>query len=368
MERNEAPDLRSVLENFGTAADFLEGAGRLAGIADKDVEVATTPKELVFRQEKVSLYRYRPIEGVEVRTGPVLIVYGLIGRYTMIDLQEDRSLVRNLLLRGVDLYVVDWGHPTRADQNLTLDDYVNWYLADCVDQILDRAGREEISILGICEGGVLSTLYAAQNGERVKNLILTITPIDFHGDLRDTDGSHGFLNVWTRSLDDSDIRKLVDTFGNLPGEITASIFQMMTPVKTLTKYNRDLLAVTANEESLLNFLRMEKWLADRPDHPGAGALQWLIELYKENRLIKGTFELSGKPVCLEALTMPILNVYAEHDHIIPSPCSTRLKELAGTDDYTELALPGGHVGVYVSRKCQGILSSTLFEWLIERQK
>jgi len=45
-----------------------------------------------------------------------------VGRYTMADLQEDRSLVRNLLNLGVDLYVVDWGNPSRADRWLTLDD------------------------------------------------------------------------------------------------------------------------------------------------------------------------------------------------------------------------------------------------------
>ena len=47
---------------------------------------------------------------------PVLIVYSLIGRYTMTDLQEDRSLVRNLLSQGVDVWVVDWGNSSRADR------------------------------------------------------------------------------------------------------------------------------------------------------------------------------------------------------------------------------------------------------------
>ena len=62
-----------------------------------------------MRVEKVTLHHYDPLPGVEIKTGPVLIVYGLVGRYTMADLQEDRSLVRNLLKRGVDLWVVDWG-------------------------------------------------------------------------------------------------------------------------------------------------------------------------------------------------------------------------------------------------------------------
>ena len=93
--------------------------------------IATTPKDEVWRQDKVTLHHYRPLAEKKVAT-PVLIVYGLIGRYTMADLQEDRSLVRNLLKLGVDLYVVDWGNPSRADRWLTLDDYIDGYLADCV--------------------------------------------------------------------------------------------------------------------------------------------------------------------------------------------------------------------------------------------
>lgn len=346
---------------------FLRGTAALSQIKEDDVDVGATPKTELFRQDKVSLHHYTPLDGVEVQTGPVLIVYGLIGRYTMADLQEDRSLVRNLLARGVDLYVVDWGHPSRADQDLTLDDYVDWYLDDCIDEICAAAGVDQVTLLGICEGGVFSALYAAQHPEKIKNLILTITPIDFHGDREDSDESHGFINLWTRNLADQDIEKLIEAFGNLPGEIMASVFQMMTPVRTLTKYNLDLMDAAADEKRLLNFLRMEKWLSDRPHHPGAAALQWLIELYKENRLVKGTFELSGNTIDLANITMPVLNVFALQDHIIPPPSSQALQKYVGTKDYTEIALPGGHVGVYVSSKSQGIVGDGVFDWLKERE-
>jgi polyhydroxyalkanoate synthase len=84
-----------------------------------------------------------------VRT-PVLIAYGLVGRYTMIDLQEDRSLV--LLNFGLDLYVVDGGNPSRADRYVTLADYDN-YLDGCVRLIAQRHGIEAVNLLGIREGG-----------------------------------------------------------------------------------------------------------------------------------------------------------------------------------------------------------------------
>lgn len=349
------------------SAKFAKSAEALSRIKESDVDVGATPKQLVYQEDKVSLYHYDRLDGVEVKTGPVLIVYGLVGRYTMADLQEDRSLVRNLLARGVDLYVVDWGHPNRSDQNLTIDDYVDWYMDDCVAKLCERAGVSAITLLGICEGGVFSTLYAALHPEKVKNLILTITPIDFHGDRDDADQSHGFINLWTRNLEDEDIERLIEAFGNLPGEVMASVFQMMTPVRSLTKYNLDLLDAAADEKKLLNFLRMEKWLADRPHHPGGAARQWLLDLYKYNKLVKGEFVLSGKRIDLMDLKMPILNIFALQDHIVPPPCSTALGKYVGSKDYSELALPGGHVGVYVSGKSQGIVGDGVFDWLMKRQ-
>lgn len=351
---------------LAAGAKLVRCMDALSRIKADDVQIATTPKRLVFEQDRTALHRYETPDGVEMRTGPVLIVYGLIGRPWMIDLQEDRSLVRNLLRQGVDLWVVDWGHPTRADQYLTIDDYVDWYLADCIDRICVETGESAVTLMGICEGGVFSALFAAQHPERVKTLITTVTPIDFHGDLKDSEPGHGFVNLWTRNLADADIEGLIDSYGNLPGEIMSAVFQMMTPVKTMTKYSLDLLDLAEDEDRLMTFLRMEKWLADRPHHPGAAARQWLIELYKENRLVRGEFELSGKRIDLIRLTMPILNIFAQQDHIVPPPCSQALGDHVGTTDYSELALPCGHVGVFVGEKSQKVVGAGVAEWLLAR--
>jgi polyhydroxyalkanoate synthase len=354
-------------DSLEIGARFAKGAEALSRIRDSEVDVGATPKTKVFRTDKVTLHHYDPLPGIKAVTEPVIIVYGLVGRYTMADLQEDRSLVRNLLSRGVDLYVVDWGAPSRADQYLTIDDYADGYLGDCIEHICEASALDSVTILGICEGGVFSTIYAALHPEKVKNLMLTITPVDFYGDREDTDPSHGLLNIWTRNLSDEDIDRMLEAYGNLTGEIMAGVFNLMTPVRTMTKYNVSLLDASEDEKKLLNYLRMEKWLADRPHHPGAAAKQWLIELYKENRLVEGSLRISGQTVDLKNLTMPVLNVFAMQDHIVPPPCAQALRDYIGTDDYTEIALPGGHVGVYVSSKSQGIVGDGVYSWLMDRQ-
>lgn len=339
-----------------------QGRDLLEKTKDRDVKIATTPKREVFRQDKIVLYHYTPTAKKTIAS-PVLMVYGLVGRYTMADLQEDRSLVRNLLAQGVDLYVVDWGTPTRSDRWLTLEDYIDGYLGECVEFIRREQKLDKVSLLGICEGGVFTTCYAARNPDTVKSMVLTITPIDFHAGAKDAPLHHGLIGLWARSMSADDVDRLIEANGNLPGELMSFVFSMMTPVNALTKYNLGLFDVMDDEKKLLNFLRMEKWLADRPDHPGEAAKQWLKELYQGNQLVKGDFRLGGEKVNLKKITMPVLNVFAEEDHIIPPKSTQALKSLIGTKDYTELPLPGGHVGVFVSGKSQGILGKNIYAWL-----
>lgn len=363
----KSPDMTAILREMADETRRMtKAASLLAKIRDADVEIATAPKAEIWRDGKVSLHRYDTPEGVERRTGPVLLAYGLIGRYTMADLQPDRSLVRKLLLLGVDLYVVDWGHPRRADQHLRIDDYVTWFLDDCVEAIRTETEADKVSLLGICEGGTFCAIYAALFPEKIAKLITTITPIDFHADILDPNPGHGFINLWSRNLGTTEIDALLKIHGNLPGMFMGSVFQAITPVRTMTKYNRDLVDAAQDRDKLLNFLRMEKWIADRPDHPGAAARQWLVDLYRDNRLAKGTFEVNGQPVDLSCLKLPILNIFATQDHIIPPPCAQALGVLSGTDDYSEIAVEGGHVGLFVSRKSQGIVGQGIMDWLVAR--
>lgn len=356
-------DLLREVNDFN--AKIASGIEKLSTIKDEQIQIATTPKDEIFRTDKVTLYRYRPLTESRFRT-PMLIIYGLIGRHTMTDLQEDRSLVRNLLSQGVDLWVVDWGNASRADRWLTIDDYVSGYLDDCVTAMCDATGESKAGMLGICEGGVFALAYAALEPARVQNLVLTITPLDFHADMSDDISEQGFINVWTRSLTDEDVDRMIEVWGVLPGEFMSAIFSMMTPIRSLTKYNLDLVEIVDDEKKLLNFLRMEKWLADRPHHPGEAARQWLKDLYQQNKLVNNTWELGGRKVDLRRVSMPVLNIYAESDTIIPPRTSRALDGKLGTDDYTEMGLPGGHIGMFVSSKSQGIVGKGIADWLVKR--
>ena len=98
----------------------------------------------------------------------------------MADLQANRSLIRNLLKLGIDIYLIDWGYPGREDRWLTLDDYINGYMDTCVDVVREKHNLAEINMLGICQGGVFSLCYTALHPEKIKNLITMVAPVDYH--------------------------------------------------------------------------------------------------------------------------------------------------------------------------------------------
>jgi polyhydroxyalkanoate synthase len=121
-----------------------------------------------------------------------------------------------------------------------------------------------------------------------------------------------------------------------------------------------------SEEKLLNFMRMEKWIFDSPDQAGEAYRQFLKDYYQGNKLIKGEIILGDHRVNLQNIRMPILNLYAEKDHLVPPESSLALEQYVGSQDYTAKSFPVGHIGMYVSGKVQRDLPPTIVNWLQAR--
>ncbi len=324
------------------------------------IQVGVTPKVEIYREDKIVLYHFQPV--VDSLNIPILLVYALVNRPYIVDLQEERSLVANLLKLGIDVYLIDWGYPSSDDCWLTLDKYINGYINNCVDVIRDRHNLQQINLLGVCQGGTFSLCYSSLYPEKVKNLITTVTPVDFH-----IDG--GLLNVWsgcTLGSQAMDVDLMVDTLGNIPGDFLNFVFVMLKPFQLGIHKYIDLLEIIECEDKFLNFLRMEKWIFDSPDQAGEAFRQFIKDFYQGNKLIKGEVEIGAKRVDLSNICLPILNIYAEQDHIVLPASSLALEKYVASSDYTVRSFPVGHIGMYVSSRVQKDLPSTIFDWLKAR--
>ncbi|MCB1877889.1 MAG: class III poly(R)-hydroxyalkanoic acid synthase subunit PhaC [Chromatiales bacterium] len=332
------------------------GEGMQNLLKSKEIETGVSPKDPVYTEDKLVLYRYRSPEGVKPGPVPLLVVYALVNRPYMTDIQENRSTIKGLLEAGQDVYLIDWGYPDRSDRYLTMDDYINGYIDDCVDFICEQHGLDAINVLGICQGGAFSLCYASMHPEKVRNLVTMVTPVDFQ-----TPGN--LLSKWVQHMD---VDLLVNTMGNIPGELMNWTFLSLKPFSLTGQKYINLVDMMDNEDALKNFLRMEKWIFDSPDQAGETFRQFIKDFYQKNAFLNGGCYLGGQEVDLGNLSMPILNIYAQQDHLVPPDASKALKELAGTSDYTELAFPGGHIGIYVSGRAQKEVPPAIGKWLDER--
>lgn len=340
-----------------TADQLRAGVEQFGGIARDDLAAGVTPRHTVYRDGKVELYHFEPrVSDAERRPVPVLIVYALFNRWWMMDIAQDRSLIRGLLEQGLDVYLLDWGYPDRGDRYLELTDYIDGYVRDAVEVLRDRHDDQPVTMVGVCQGGVTSLCYAALYPDDVRNLITMVTPVDFSkGD--------EIVALWGRSAD-PDVA--VEALGNIPGELVSLGFLLRSPFeRNLAKY-LGMLDVLDDREKLLSFLRMERWIFDTPDVPGETYRQWMTDCYRGNKLIAGEMQIGGRRVDLGNITMPVLNIYAERDDLIPPASSTPLGDHVGTDDYTARSFDVGHIGMYVSGRVQRDLPSAVGDWLRDR--
>lgn len=339
------------------AADYWRVAAALARAPEAASRVAATPKTRIMRRDKASLWRYRPI-AADAGLAPLLIAHGLVGRPGVVDLDPSRSLVRALLARGVDVYCADWGALDRHDRWLRFEDYVLDYLGGFAAAITARAGRKP-AVMGICEGGIFCACLGALEPASVAGLALCVTPIDCHA------APEAALTRLVRSMTPETLSATIDALEGLPGGALGAVFQGLTPSRTLEKYSLGLLATAGDPGRLAHFLRMERWLADRPHHPAAAAKQLVIELYHENRLARGVFTLDGRRVDLGAITAPVLSVTGLRDHLVPPPCARAIAPMLRAP-WRELALDTGHIGVFVSGKARGAVAAGLADWLADQ--
>ncbi len=351
---------RLALDPARIAVEAAEFSARMAAAVQQMATMDVRPEGCSarvesFRIDKTVLWRYAPL-APPAGLPPLVICYALVNRPYMMDLQPDRSLIRGLLGHGLDVYLVDWGYPDRADRGLTLDDYVNRHLGACIDQVRRTHGSPQVNLLGVCQGGTMSICHAALAPERVRNLVTMVTPVDFHTD-------DNLLGKWARKLD---VDALVDALGNVPGELLNAAFIALMPLRLTARKYAGLADIAHDRAALENFLRMERWIHDSPDQAGAAFREFIRDFFQQNRLVRGGLEIGGRPVDPRRIACPVLNIYASQDHLVPPSASRPLEGLVSSRDYTPFEFQGGHIGIYVSRSAQELLPRTIAQWLGSR--
>jgi len=319
-----------------------------------DINVALTPSTCIYKRDKLSLLYFQSNQPIEKQAStPLFVCYALVNRWYMIDLDPERSFLKALLDRGYNVYVLDWGYPDKADRFLDLDDYITDYLDDCINKARSHAQVDQVDLLGICQGGTFSLCYTALHPKKIRKLITMVTPINFKT-------PDNVLHLLSQHID---IDLAVTTYGNIPGSFLNHTYRSLMPMRLSIQKHLSMPKQLSNTPSALNFLRMEKWLYDCPDQAGAAFKEFITWFFRENRFMNGGLVIGNAHVDIGSIAQPILNIFGEHDHLVPLESSRALKEVCHRSDYSELSVKAGHIGVFISGKTRKKVPDHIANWL-----
>lgn len=342
---------------------YLERVEKFNRALFTKAQIAQTPKQVVWTLNKAQLFRYTPVvEPAGRYRVPLLLVFAIMNRSSILDLRPGHSFVEFMIGRGYDVYLLDWGVPGPEDKNLKFDDYALDYLPRAIRKVKANSRCDEFSMLGWCIGAILTTIYAAlRPDDGLRNLLLLTAPLDFSRRdgitfARITDGKY------------FDVDKVLAAFGNMPGEMIDYGAKWLKPVENYISNYCKLWDNLDDSDVVEAWHAMNTWVSDLIPMAGAAYRQLIVDFYRNNRLMKGELRIADRLVDLGKIRANLLNVIAKGDHITPPCQSEALLTKVGSRDKEIYHIPGGHIGMMAGSSAPRTTWPHIDAWLGARSQ
>jgi poly(3-hydroxyalkanoate) synthetase len=289
-------------------------------------------------------------------SGPaVLFVPSLVNRAYVLDLAEDRSMLRHLATAGLRPLLLDWGWPGPVERHFTMTDYV--------------AGRLERALLaldgpvvlaGYCMGGLLATAAAQRRPDRVRALALLATPWDFHAGGAEPGAPAGDEPARKLAALAPLLEPMLALSGTLPIDALQVLFAMLDPWSIAEKY-RGFATVDPTTPRAEMFVAIEDWLGDGVPLAAPVARECLTGWYGANSPAAGQWRIAGAAVDPARLAMPAFVAIPARDRIVPPDSATPLADLIpGAIRHSPAA---GHIGMVCGATARRALWEPLTAWV-----
>ena len=327
---------RRFLRDFATAP-------RVPSMVEPDAfevgtDIAVTPGAVVFRTDMFELIQYTP-QTDKVREIPLLIVPPTINKYYVIDLAEQRSLVEHLVAGGQQVFCISWRNPDARHADWGLDTY-GQAIIEAMDATQKIARQDQISMLGICSGGMLASMvlaHLAAEGDldRVAAFSLAVTVLDQEqAGLPSALLSHKAAAASTRASAEK---------GYLDGRMLAEVFAWLRPNDLIWNYwvNNYLLGYPPKAFDILY------WNAD-PVRMTAAMHRDFMDLAISNGLTRaGETKMLGTDLDLGKIDTDTYVVAGIADHLCKWESCYQTTQLFGGDTKFVLST-SGHIAAMVN--------------------
>lgn len=285
---------------------------------------------------------FRDYSTQDAKSRPTVVDAPYAGHSAMIaDYHKGQSLVETLMANGVGrVFLTDWKSATEDMKDLEIDQYLA-ELNVCIDDL-----RVPVNLVGLCQGGWMSAMYAARFPDKIASLVLAGAPID-------TDAGNGPVKRMAHTFPTSFYEELVAMGGGLMrGQIMLRGWKNMHPEEHYIREHIDLYEHIDDPVYLRKEETFRSWYENPIDLPGRWYLQAITQLFKENRFANGTFFGLGRRLDLGQVTCPVYLLAGESDDITTPEQVFNAEHLIGTPSYKveKRLVPGGHIGLFMGSR------------------
>ncbi len=345
------------------------------------VQAGQTPFETLHSDGLVSLRYYPPLaedfidlDGEEIpvqrqsHKTPIVIVPPLAVNMLIYDLFPQRSLVRFLRAKGFEVYLIDWGIPTREHTHYNMHTYVAELLPDYLNRVRQHSGEQELSLHGWSMGGMFTLFYSAlSKDQHIRNAIVLGSPIDSH--------ASGMIGVMYQRISDVAefvrartgfrLHNLQPHWFHTPGWANTLGFKLTNPIGSVMGY-WELVVRLGDREFVTNHATTSAFLDRMVAYPGGIIQDTMVRIWIDNQLSQGKIQIGDDWARLENVNANLLAIAGETDTLATPGAAKRVMDHVSSTDKTFRVIPGGHMGILAGSKAPRSSWLELADWLAER--
>lgn len=342
----DSASFEEVKKEYQEFYDFLNAQEGLKESREEARKVMSPSKrEVLFQEHSVTVYRYTPVAET-LHATPLFIVPSLVNKSSIMDLLQDQSFIEAMLKRGFLVYMIDWGEPTKAQRDCSLEYYLKHYLGRAIRRINKNASSDKLHILGYCLGGMLTTLYCALTESKgVDKMVTMVTPLNF---------SDGGMLSWWANKDHFEVERIVKSMGNIPSDFFSASFPWLVPTSKI-KQTKLLMKKHTDKKFLESFYALDIWATENVGFPGK-VYQDVIKFgYQENQLVEDkSWPFESEKLSLDRVKIDVLNMCASFDHISPVGSCEVMEKLLDNANVETQTYGTGHLGFATGKDARGV--------------
>ncbi|MBL0230514.1 MAG: alpha/beta fold hydrolase [Moraxellaceae bacterium] len=340
-----------------------------------------TPYEVIYSNDLVKLRHYLPITQNEVMVDgiamtvnknthkvPLVIVPPLAVNMLIYDLFPERSLVKYFVAQGFDVYLIDWGMPTRKHTHYNLNTYVSEFMPEFLAKVREHSGQQQLSLHGWSMGGIFTLCYTALTHDPdIRNLVILGTPINSHAS-----GAIGKVYQaierraeWVRKNTGFRIHNLNLQWLHTPGWANVVGFKMTNPMGSLMGY-WELVVKLADRQFVVNHATTSAFLDKMVAYPGGIVQDMMVRIWIDNELAKGYMQIGKKEVRLADIQCALWAGAGKSDNMVTKAAVETLMDHVSSTDKEFVVVAGGHMGILSGSKAPSDVWPKVADWLAAR--